>query len=314
MANTHDLFQKFLREIKILLSKKERMKNSKNALRKVIKKYFKENHPEYKPIFYIQGSYKTKNCIRYKDDTADLDDGVYFKRKPNVTATTLQNWIYNAVLGQTSGGQQHKKKCIRVIYAGDYHIDIPVFYKTDDMPHPKLAVKNEGWIDDDPKEFVDWFNEQKDEESQLIRMSMFMKAWGDNKRHNMPSGLCMTILAEKCIQYNDRDDICLKETLEKINSELEYSWECYMPTTPNEDLFENYDSVFQNNFMDSLELFFKDAQEALELDSKQKASKLWKKHLGERFPVAEEENKNSNSELKKASLAGIAGLSKPWAK
>jgi hypothetical protein len=314
MANTHDLVQKFLKEIKILSGKKEKMKISKNALRKKIKNYFKENHPEYKPVFYIQGSYKTKNGIRYKDDTADLDDGVYFERKPDVTATTLQKWVYSAVEGHTTGGQSHKKKCIRVIYAGDYHIDIPVLYKTDDMDHPKLAVKNEGWTDDDPKEFVDWFNEEKDIEGQLVRISMFLKAWGDHKRHSMPSGLCLTILAQKCIQYNDRDDICLKETLEEIKSELDHSWECNMPTTPYEDLFEDYDSVFQDNFMISLEAFIEDAEEAIETEERKKASKLWRKHLGNRFPIAEDDNDRSHSESKKASLAGVAGLSKPWAK
>jgi len=314
MAETHDLFQKFLREIKILSSKKDKMKTSKNALRKKIRDYFKENHPEYVPKFFIQGSYKTKNGIRYKDDTADLDDGVYFEREPDVTSTTLQKWVYNAVEGHTTGGQQHKMKCIRVIYSGDYHIDLPVLYKTNEMDHPKLAVKNNGWADDDPKEFVDWFNAKKDIEGQLVRISMYLKAWGDQKRHSMPSGLSMTILAEKCIQFNDRDDLCLKETLEEIQSELEYSWECKMPTTPHEDLFEDHDSVFQDNFMNSLDLFIQDAEEALETDSRKRASKFWRKRLGDRFPLVEDEDKESNSEFKRASLAGVASLSKPWAK
>lgn len=314
MADLHYQFQKFHKDIKILASKRQRIKEAKDALRKRIKKYFKENHPDYKPIFYIQGSSKTKNGIRYKDDTADLDDGVYFEREPRVTATTLQKWVYEAVEGHTNGGQQHKKKCIRVIYSGDYHIDLPVLFKTGDMEHPKLAVKKEGWTDDDPKEFVDWFNGEKDIEGQLVRISMYLKAWGDYKNHSMPSGLCMTILAQKHIQFNDRDDICLKETLEKILSDLEYSWKCYIPTTPKDNLFERYDSVFEHNFMESLKSFIHDAKQALELDSKKDASKLWRKHLGDRFPLAEEESENSKSESTKASLASIASLNKPWSK
>ena len=51
---------------------------------KKIKDYFNENHPEYKPTFYIQGSYKMGTTIRTKEDECDLDDGCYFIPKPDV--------------------------------------------------------------------------------------------------------------------------------------------------------------------------------------------------------------------------------------
>ncbi|MFH6983371.1 CBASS cGAMP synthase [Marinoscillum luteum] len=313
MASCHNLFQDFHQNIRLLKSKRDKMKSSKEALRKKIVNHFKEKHPEYKPKFYIQGSYKTKNGIRYKDDTADLDDGVYFERDPDVTATTLQKWVYEAVEGHTSGGQQHKKKCIRVIYAGDFHIDLPVLYKTDDMDHPRLAVKNEGWVDDDPKEFVEWFNRSKDQDGQLIRDTMYLKAWGDHKRNSMPSGLCMTILGEKNAKYDDRDDISLHETLKNIKNSLSAFWTCTMPTWPYENLFEKYDQTFKDNFFKNLDAFIEDADEAIQTDDKGKASKLWRKHLGDRFPKYEntEENSSSNNSSK-AALAGVAYVSKPW--
>ena len=99
MANSHSLFQQFNSNISIGSSKKEKMKNSKDKLRERIRKYFKNNHPEYEPKFYIQGSYKMKTAIRTKDDICDLDDGVYFFREPNGTSTTLQAWVKNAVDG-----------------------------------------------------------------------------------------------------------------------------------------------------------------------------------------------------------------------
>lgn len=306
MANTTDLFKKFIGDIKILSNKKDRMIKSKNALRDKIRKYFKENHTEYKPLFYIQGSHKTKNGIRYKDDTADLDDGVYFDRVPDVTPATLQKWVLNAVKNHTNAGEQHKRKCIRVLFANDYHIDFPVFYKTEDMDHPKLAVKDEGWFDDDPKEFVEWFTDKKDKSNQLVEISMCLKAWCDNISHKMPSGLCMTILSEDNINYDDRIDIALKDTLNNIKASLDVNWACIMPTTPFEDLFLNYDSEFKRKFNLRLDSFLDDAIDAVSTDDKAKASKLWRKHLGDRFPLFEVK-KSENA------LGNVAGSNRPWA-
>jgi hypothetical protein len=109
MANCQELFCTFNGEVSITSSKRNRLKDSKEALRKRIRKHFKEKHPEYEPKFYIQGSYKMKTIIRTKDDICDLDDGVYFFRQPDVTSTTLQGWIWDAVNGYTSTPAQHRK-------------------------------------------------------------------------------------------------------------------------------------------------------------------------------------------------------------
>ena len=75
------------------------MIKSKNGLRERIRNDFKKNHPGYVPKFYVQGSDKMKTPIRTKDDICDLDDGVYFMREPDVTATTLQEWVWDAANG-----------------------------------------------------------------------------------------------------------------------------------------------------------------------------------------------------------------------
>ena len=98
MANTHNLFSQFNGELQITASKRDHLMTSRDNLRKTIKKYFDENHSKYKPSFYIQGSYKMGTSIRTKDDTCDLDDGVYFKNNPeDVDCKTLQSWVKDAV-------------------------------------------------------------------------------------------------------------------------------------------------------------------------------------------------------------------------
>ena len=144
MSNCHNLFQEFNDELEILSSKKDKMITSRENLREKIRDYFAEEHPNYVPSFFIQGSYKLGTCIRTKDDHCDMDDGIYFKSNPeDVTGATLQNWIMNAVDGTTDATPIHKNKCIRVDYKAGYNIDLPVMVFNEDANlHPLLAVRD----------------------------------------------------------------------------------------------------------------------------------------------------------------------------
>lgn len=313
MANCHHLFGAFNTEISLTSSKKTKMTNSKDGLRERIRKHFKEHHPAYIPKFYIQGSYKMKTGIRTKDDICDLDDGVYFFRTPDVSATTLQNWVWDAVNGYTSTSPEHRKKCIRNIFSGDYEIDIPVYYKIDGKEY-QLAVKNNGWEDSDPKALIDWFNDNKDANGKIIKVIKELKAWCDQKRNKMPSGLAMTILAINAkgkIVLNDRDDILLTDVLREIKKALAQKFECIVPVTPKDDLFADYDTTRKNNFLNNLDSFLADAEAALKEPNQLKASRLWQKHLGTRFPDGEDKNEQTNSS---AATTSGAALSRPWGK
>ncbi len=307
MANLDYLFKVFDSELTITNSKKDKMMASKDYLRDKIRKHFKQNHEGYNPKFFIQGSYKLKTLIRTKDDTCDLDDGVYFYNNPNnVTGTTLQKWVKEAVDGTTDATPTHKRKCIRVDYKAGYNIDLPVMvFNNDKDAHPNLAVKNSDFQSDDPKEFVDYFKNKKTD--QMVRIIKYLKAWCDHKRENMPSGLSMTILTLKHFQKNQRDDISLKYTLIEIEKDLKKNFRCIMPTTPKDDLFNDYSDTRKNNFMNNLADFIDDAKKAIEEPNHHKASILWRKHLGNRFPIGDDKN-DSNSNI----FNNTIGKSKPY--
>lgn len=313
MANCDNLFKEFNDELQIPKSKKDAMKVSDDQLRKKIKDYFEKEHPKYKPTFYQQGSSKTKNRIRTKDDTCDLDDGVYFKDNPdNVTGTTLQGWVKAAIEGTTDATPSHRKKCITNDYKAGYNIDLPVFiFDKDKDAHPKLAVKDGEFQEDDPKEFIEEFNRVKDAGGQLIRTSRYLKSWCDYKREKMPSGLAMTVLVMNHLQKNNRDDVALKFTLIEIEAELKRDFKCMMPTTPKDNLFRDYDETRKKNFMNNLADFIKDAKEAVDNEKNQlKASRLWQKHFGKTyFPDGEDKDENSTAP---AQLSGTIGKAKPY--
>ncbi|GGF79058.1 cyclic GMP-AMP synthase DncV-like nucleotidyltransferase [Wenyingzhuangia marina] len=235
MANCNKLFLDYNENLTIKKTKRDKLKDSKEVLRTRIRKYFKDKHPEYKPEFYIQGSYKMGTTILTKDNECDLDDGVYFKREADVTATTLQKWVKDALDGATTTPVEHRAKCLRVIYKEDYHIDFPVYIFPEEDDHPSIAVKNNDFEESDPKEVVDWYKEEKSKSDQLNRIVKYLKGWGDHKRNKMPSGLAMTILAAENLITDERDDISLKETLMKIQEVLEADFTCVVPATPGDD-------------------------------------------------------------------------------
>jgi hypothetical protein len=310
MANSHSLFQTFNSDLQITQTKTDRLMSSRDNLKSKIESYLKNNHSEYKTEFFIQGSYKMKTMIRTKDDTCDMDYGVYFKNNPdNVTCTTLQTWIKNAVDG-TTDDIQHRKKCITVNYKADYNIDLPVYLQEESDEHPFLAVKNGDWREDDPREMVDAFNNEKDSNGQLLRLVRYLKAWCDHKRQKMPSGLAMTILAMNNWQLNSRDDVALKFTLIEIEKTLKANFKCIVPATPKDDLFADYDETRKNNFLDNLSSFIADAKKAVDDEKNQlKASCLWQKHLGDRFPDGEDKDEQ---QAKAETIAPVVGSSRPY--
>ena|SRR5690554_929001 len=311
MSNCNNLFHDFNQNLNITKTKKENLMISKNNIRKTIKEWFKEHHPDYVPKFFIQGSRKLGTLIRTKDDTCDLDDGVYFEREIGVTGTTLQNWVYDAVNDVTHANTIHKSKCIRIIYAGDYHIDIPVYYFPKGEAHPLLAIKDSELELSDPKEFIEWYNTIKCD--QLTRIIKYLKSWGDNLRDKMPNGLAFTVLASRNLVEDDRDDVSFYKTLKAIRADLKSNFICVMPTTPEDDLFSKYEKNRIDSFFEKLDALIEDGKTAIyDEDNQLKSSKKWKKHLGDRFPdgldESTEEKEEALLEAARTILAGKVGI------
>ena len=79
----------------------------------------------------------------------------------------------------------------------------------------------------------------------------------------------------------------------------------------NDDLFASFDEKRKNNFLNNLDSFLSDAEAALKEQNQLKASRLWQKHLGARFPDGEDKDEQSNSS---AATTSGAALSRPWGK
>ncbi|GAB6393801.1 MAG: hypothetical protein MdMp024_0113 [Bacteroidales bacterium] len=339
MANNHSQFIAFNGTIAITKAAKDTLKSNRETLREKIRKYFRDNRSnEIKPSFRSQGSFVMKTTVnpisKWSEEDKkylyryDIDDGVYFigKEEDQKSIDTYHSWIYDAVKDHTSKGAIDKTTCVRVLYADGHHIDLPIYFKIKrDDTIPQLAHKSKGWIDSDPKAFFDWFNEKAKDKEQLRRIVKYLKAWRDyrntqNSSVQMPSGFILTILATNNISYNDRDDVALKETLNKIQQSIDPNnggiFECFRPTTPtDEDLFQNYSDTKRDYFLSQLDNFVKSANEAVAGNNPQKTCEQWQKHFGDRFScttaIDEDDAKEKAKALSEGTLkySTAAGLS-----
>ena len=134
MANTHEQFQDYLAKIRLSAAKRSGLRESRKANRNRIKKHFTEVLKRAAPKFHGQGSFMMHtnlNPIAGSNAEYDLDDGVYLQclgTDPTEwpTAETVHGWIIDAVKSATSEPPKNKARCVRVRYAADYHIDLPV--------------------------------------------------------------------------------------------------------------------------------------------------------------------------------------------
>lgn len=292
MANCNKLFLDFNKVITPSSDEMNKMTTSRIALEKKITAKL-EDKLSMTPSYYTQGSgaKDMKTIIIKEDGTYDADRGVFLPKKPDVTAETVQRYIYDAVKDHTSEGAEHRKKCIRVFYKSAYNIDFPAYYEIKGEDYAFMAVKGDGWIKDDPWHMIKWLEKRKDSNGQLIRVIKHLKVWASKCSFKMPSGIAMAVWAAKNYSERlDRDDESLHKTLVNIQSELYWNVSCDSPAEPFDDLTSKLTNDQKDKFKKELDKFVNDAEEALEEKNQLKSSKMWRRHLGNRFPLGADED------------------------
>lgn len=312
MANNHEQFIAFDKEITATETRLETLRNNRDALRSKIRKYFNDNWPDKEgPHFYWQGSFAMSTLLNpIKDDNGlgayDMDDGIYFlgEEDEKESIEWYHKEILKAVENHTQQGAKDNKPCVTVYYADGHHIDLPVYFWSNDDIHPKLAHRS-GWLDSDPREFTFWFR-TRDGHPQLRRMVRYLKAWAayitDKKDKKMPTGCILTMLAVEHYVADRRDDIAFKDLLVRMYNTLskEDGFHCYRPTFPEkEDLFASYSQTRKNDFLSELKSFKEDAERAINCKNPHDACLKWQKHFGNRLSCSTAKDEDEDAQKMK---------------
>lgn len=313
--NNHQQFLSFCDKKRLTSKKKEDLRKSRNAIREKIRVSF-ANKDRKKPNFAGQGSYVIKTTIKPLDGEYDIDDGVYLN---NIDTSkdisewekteTVHSWIYDAVKEHTNETQS-KARCVRVIYANDYHVDLPIYVIKNDVCY--IAEKGDKqWHKSDPKAINDWFKDRDNEErKKLRRLSIYLKAWKDFREFNNQSlkligGLQLTVLAEEYFCSSNDDEEMFFKTVEKINNNLSLHPPLTNPIDKYADLFSVYSDGKIDTFKDEFDSLYNKSKAAYDEKNNLESAKLWQKVFGDEFLLPEENKTQSTNNLNTKSFDGF---------
>lgn len=207
-------------------------------------------HPKHKS-FIKQGSYEMGTVNQHPDNDYDIDDGVTFLKddlvKSGLAMTPLQvrEMVRDAVRDPSfNRAPEVRPNCVRVFYAGGYHIDIPV-YRIEDPAVPDVfeLAGGDSWHKAAPKEVTAWFQDQNEAKSpnqlnggQFRRsVSLFKFYTRSRKAWRLPSGLIMSKLTDECFaKSNGRDDEALVNLMKATHTRLQGSLTVHHPVLSEE--------------------------------------------------------------------------------
>lgn len=324
MADLHKEFKAFHDRIVLAKSKRESLRTSRDALRDKIRKHFKEVLKLNVPKFQGQGSYAMGTIVNPLDGEFDIDDGVYLQHLDTSdkngwpTPETVHRWLVQATENHTSEKPIDKATCVRVSFAGQYHVDLPAYGEL--YGDYLLAEKGEkGWHRSDPLALTDWFkNNVKNRGEQLRNMVLYLKAWADfqsGRLGKMPSGLILTVLSVNNFCADERDDIAFANTIGVISNAVRSSFCVYNPVDSGEELTARLTEVQKKRFQEAISDAADAAAEAIKIDDCCEASKIWRKQFGDRFPSVEKEmdsDQKKEATSKLATIYAAKNPSKPW--
>ena len=324
MANLQSKFKNFHDRIALDSGKKKSLRKSRDAIRDCIRKYFRDTLKIVSPKFHGQGSYAMGTMVNPLDGEFDIDDGVYLQHLDKnddcewPAPETVHRWLVNATDDHTNEKPIDKPTCVRIRYAGKYHVDLPSYAELNG--EYLLAEKGaKGWHRSDAKVLTNWFKKKvRGNGEQLRRIVRYLKAWADfqsGRRGKMPSGLILTVLAAQNFYADERDDLSFTETVNSISNTVNPVFCVYNPIDSGEELTARLTDEQKIRSQEAISELSSDAINAIDTDNREKASKLWRRQFGDRFPAIE---KDDNSDKKKADAAKLGAIyvtkkpAKPW--
>jgi hypothetical protein len=324
MADLQKEFNTFHGRIALTSSRKEYLRKARNALRDKIRKHFHETLKLKIPKFQGQGSYAMGTTVNPINGEFDIDDGVYLQhlgtsnKSQWPAPSTVHQWLVKATDGHTTEKPIDKRTCVRVRYAGQYHVDLPAYGELNG--DYLLAEKGEkGWHRSDPLALTDWFKGQvKNRGEQLRKIVRYLKAWADFQTGRlgvMPSGLILMVLVSNHYCADERDDIAIAYTIRNISNAVRSAFYVYNPVDAGEELTARFTEAQKSRFQEAILAAADAAAEAINIDDCHEAAKILRKQFGDRFPAVEKEdyaNQNKEATTKLAAVYAAQKPSKPW--
>ena len=326
MASLQKEFDLFHGKIALSLIKKSSLRTSRDAIRGRIKKFFHKELKIQVPKFRGQGSYSMGTTVNPLDGEFDIDDGLYLQNLDEYGSDNwpcpaeVHEWIIEATKGHTNEKPIDKKTCVRIRYAGNYHVDLPSYSKLNGCY--MIAEKGEnGWHNSDPLAITDWFIKSVQfHGEQLRRFVRFLKAWSDfqsKKIGKISNGLILTVLAVQNYCSDTQDSIAFTQTINSIFLNVYPNFIVYNPIDSTEKLTDRLTYTQKERFQNAIYELASDAASATKIDDTELSSNLWRKQFGDRFPTAISDDNDCKQDINGVSMLAKSVPTtfalKPWA-
>lgn len=319
------------KEVTLPQEERSEMKKRRDANRDRLKARLKESGKPVPHEFIKQGSYAMLTMVQDPDNDYDIDDGVYYTQAAlkkadgtDMLPAEAKQMVCDALKDDRFKKQpQVKNSCVRVFYEEGYHVDMPVYRIRESDGKYELAAAD-GWTLSRSADTEDWFNKTNKEKSpdfgsnggQFRRIVRDVKKFARSRRDwkkDIAPGFTITKLVEECYVANkDREDIALRDCMQRIYNRLVLDLEVRHPVTTNAMLTKGPDDAGTKLLRSKL----KDALDDLKvLDdancTAEQAAKVWDRVYNTNFFSQRQAaaKKADEAERNRAALANLVATS-----
>ena len=293
MAKNVEQLRELLRdEVNLNPGRLERLNTSVGA----VDRYLKEHLRGYQKM-ERQGSYALGTAIKPVDDNDEYDADIQIVMNPNgqwrakdyldeIHHTLKQNGIYSDKLSSES-------RCVRIKYAGDFHIDIVA--RVTSRGRVRICNRSSNKFEPtDGNGYRKWFNEKnRITGGNLKRVVRLLKYLRDHKNNYSVKSILLTTLAANAIRKSDEGTEAVStvaDTLVTVLTRIDAYLQRYprMPEVKNpalqsENFNRHWDQRKYANFRKRVHAHALTAKQAREESSIEDAIKVWQGLFGDSF-------------------------------
>ena len=305
MANTpKSVFQKFLRDIEPSSTTKSSAKSAHERLRSVLKSDERFKHLVVKIL--LSGSYKRNTAIRPREkngtvDRPDVDVIVIVDLDLSDGPAELIELLFD-VLDDEYDTIRKQQRSVRVETSAAVVDVVPIIAPNGEDGTLYIADRKlEEWLETNPPRHTTWTEEVNDAAGNRFKPLVKMCKWWRRERptsSKKPKGFVVECIVAENMDRNEKHyGELFVGTLESIVSKYSTCVSLGVvphiddPGVPGNSVTAGMTAATFKSFYERAEAHAKIGREALEEEDDEKATKLWRKIFGERFPKIENMSK-----------------------
>jgi hypothetical protein len=313
MANLCDEFELFNERITLTPCKQTALGIARDSIHQRIQRYFRQTLNVQVPKFWSQGAYAANIAVGPVDGEHHIEEGVYLQHldRGNIdcwpSADAVQQVLVDATQGRTVVDLDGNPVRVRIRPAQGLCMDLFCYADLNGKYYQAIKGKT-NWLGTHPLAATGWFKSYINQRGeQLRRIVRYFIAWAGFQftcRGIMPDIMMLTVLATYNFNDDYRDDVALARTFEAVSNYVRPIVYVLNPININEELSARLTESQKSRFQETVDEAANIASAAIVINDAHMASRLWRKLLGTRFPLPQE---NIRTEL-----AAIQTPAAPW--